>query len=265
MLIDFHTHAYADNIAERAVSHLCEVAQIDSYTDGTEADLRAKLTEWNVDYGVMLPVATKPTQHVTINNWASSVNHGSLISFGTVHPDAADVNVELERIQSLGLKGVKLHPDYQNTYLFEEKMHVIFKRCAELGLPVIIHMGYDPVSPILRHAMPSHLAEISGLYPELKLIGAHMGGMMAWEEVYHYLAGHKNVWLDTSYTRGFINKNLMYGIIKKHGADRILFGSDCPWHTPLYEMEGIYELPLTSSEMDMVFYKNAAELLSIEI
>lgn len=265
MLIDFHTHAYADNIAERAVSHLCEVAQIDCFTDGTEADLRVKLKEWKVDYGVLLPVATKPTQQFTINNWAAEINNagGNLIAFGTVHPAADDVCNELERIKSLGLKGVKLHPDYQNTFLFEEKMRFVFKKCEELKLPVIIHMGYDPVSPVIRRAMPSHLAEICGKYPALKFIGAHLGGMMAWEEVEHYVAGLSNIWLDTSYTSGFIDKELMYKIIKKHGAERVLFGSDCPWHTSALEAEAINELPLSSREKDMIFYENAMEILEM--
>lgn len=113
MYIDFHIHAYADEIADRAVQKLKDTANCNVYTNGRIDDTRQKLKEWGIDYGVLLPVATKPTQQTTINNWAKEQNHGNIISFGTVHPDSDELYSELERISSLGLHGVKLHPDYQ--------------------------------------------------------------------------------------------------------------------------------------------------------
>ncbi|MCL1822820.1 MAG: amidohydrolase [Oscillospiraceae bacterium] len=267
MFIDFHTHAFADEIAERAMARLYETASDDSpekpCTDGTAGGLREKLKACGINYGVMLPIATKPTQQKTINNWAASENKGNLIAFGTVHPDAPDIAEELGRIKELGLKGIKLHPDYQETFLFENKMQVIYKRCEELNLPVILHMGYDPISVIIRHAMPSHLPEITVKYPKLKIIAAHLGGMYAFEEVLHYIASSKQIWLDTAYIAGNIKPELLTTIIKKHGADRVLFASDCPWHEPAAEKELIQTLNLTENEKDMIFYKNAAEILEI--
>jgi len=269
MFIDFHTHAFTDDIAERAMTKLKETAETDCYTDGTVFDLREKLTEWGVDFGVLLPIATKPSQQRTINDWAASENKGNLISFGTVHPDAPSEEIaeELSRIKALGLKGIKLHPDYQGAFLFENKMKPIYKNCEELELPVIIHMGYDPVSPVIRRAMPSHLPEITEKYPKLKIIAAHLGGMFAWEEVLHCVAGihNKNIWLDTSYIADYIEPALMLEIVKKQGAERVIFGSDCPWHTPLQEKELIESLPFTEKEKELIYYKNAAEILKISI
>ena len=101
MYIDFHIHAYADEIADRAVQKLKDTANCNVYTNGRIDDTRQKLKEWGVDYGVLLPVATKPTQQTTINNWAKEQNHGNIISFGTVHPDSEELYSELERISSL--------------------------------------------------------------------------------------------------------------------------------------------------------------------
>ena len=84
MYIDFHIHAYADEIADRAVKKLKDTASCEAYTNGRIDDTRQKLKAWGVDYGVLLPVATKPTQQTTINNWAIAQNHGNIISFGTV-------------------------------------------------------------------------------------------------------------------------------------------------------------------------------------
>ena len=177
MYIDFHIHAYADEIADRAVQKLKDTANCNVYTNGRIDDTRRKLEEWSIDYGVLLPVATKPTQQTTINNWANEQNHGNIISFGTVHPDSDELCSELERISSLGLHGVKLHPDYQGHFMFEPCMQRIYEKCGELGLPVILHMGYDPISSMTFHAMPADLAEMAKKYPDCTFIGAHMGGM----------------------------------------------------------------------------------------
>lgn len=265
MIIDCHVHAFVDNIAERVIPKLSETAKITANSDGTEKDTRRILTELGIDYGVMLPIATKPTQQHTINGWAAEINHGNIISFGTVHPYAQDALDELERIKALGLKGVKLHPDYQNVFLFEDKMLPIFVKCAELGLPVVIHMGYDPASPLTHHAMPQDLVSIHEKVPDLKLIGAHMGGMYQWEAVYKYLAGMNNLWLDTAYTAGFLDEKLMLDIIRKHGANKILFASDLPWHKPTAELEMIGRLPLSEKERELILWENAADLLRINM
>ncbi|MDR0196667.1 MAG: amidohydrolase family protein [Oscillospiraceae bacterium] len=263
MLIDFHVHAFTDEIAEKAISTLISNAQIPCYTNGTVGDTRRLFNEWGVDYGVLLPIATKPAQQLRINNWAAEQAAGGIIPFGTVHPDAPDVGEELRRIKSLGLKGIKLHPDYQGFFLFEEKMKPIYKACEELGLPIVIHMGHDPVSPLTRHAMPYHLVAINEEFPALKIIGAHLGGMFAWEEVLHYVCGRENIWLDTSYLAGEISAEMMTSVIKKHGAEKILFASDCPWHTPKQETEFIETLPLSPEEKEKIYWKNAAKLLKM--
>lgn len=265
MYIDFHVHAFTDSLAERAMAKLTGVADFPPYTNGTEADTRAKLSEWGIDYGVLLPIATKPTQQTNINNWAAEINHGELICFGSVHPYAEDAAAEVERIKALGLKGVKIHPDYQGVYLFDKAWDRVFDKCGELDLPVTIHMGYDPVSPLQRHAMPYDLAEAARRFPKTKFIGAHMGGMYSWESVMQYLAGAENVWLDTAFTAGMIDEKQCCDIIKVHGIRRILFASDLPWHPSYMEKEMIEGLPLSAEEKEMIFWKNAAKLLDLNI
>ena len=135
MYIDFHTHAFADRIAEKAISKLEHTliesgygAAVPAATRGTVGELLEKLPQWKVDQAVILPIATKPSQQIAINNWAKDVqtaNSGVLWCFGSVHPDAEDAFDELERIKSLGLHGVKLHPDYQGFFAED------FSRCTE--------------------------------------------------------------------------------------------------------------------------------------
>ena len=96
MIIDTHIHAYTDSLAERVVKKLSAIGECPCYTDGTIAGARELLKKSGIDYGVILPIATKPTQQTTINNWVKETGTGSIIPFGTVHPLAADALDELE-------------------------------------------------------------------------------------------------------------------------------------------------------------------------
>ena len=113
MLVDFHVHAFAEKIAARAIGQIAGKADLIPETDGTAEGLRRRLQEWGVDKGVVLPIATKPTQQTIINDWAAQQQDDTLYCYGSVHPDAPDVLEELERIRQLGLHGIKLHPDFQ--------------------------------------------------------------------------------------------------------------------------------------------------------
>jgi len=265
MYIDSHIHAFADSIAEKAVNKLKEVARIEPCTDGTIKGAGEMLERCNVDYGVLLPVATKPSQQTTINNWAKEEYKGRFISFGTVHPAAADAVEELGRIKELGLKGVKLHNDYQGVFIFDDMCKPVYKRCEELGLPIVFHMGRDPISPEVHRAMPYDLLELHENYPKLKIIGAHMGGVYAWESVYHYIAGVKNIWLDTAFTANLIDRKLFEEIVKKHGTDRILYGSDLPWSNPDNEKELVAGLSVSDEDKEKIYWKNAVELLELSL
>ncbi len=268
MYIDFHTHAFADKIAKSAMGFLCSTLEKEGFdsnpqTDGTVADLLKKLELWNIDKAVILLIATKPSQQTIINDFAAENSSEKLIFFGTVHPKAEDAISELERIKSLGLYGVKLHPDYQGFYADEEGVFKIYEKCAELELPVILHAGFDPLSPNDIHCKPEMALNVIKKVPNLKLILAHFGGTRCWDEVEEYIVG-ENVYLDTAYADGIISDEQAFRIIKNHGADKILFGSDLPWHKSTDEIGLINRLNLTSEEKELIFYKNAEKLLGLK-
>jgi predicted TIM-barrel fold metal-dependent hydrolase len=259
---------FSDKIAEKAMSSLVGIigGKYTPFTDGTVKDTLRKLDECGIDKAVVLSIATKPSQQTVINDWAVTLQKEypeRLFVFGTVHPEADDVLQELDRIKSLGLYGIKLHPEYQKFFINDEKLYRIYKRCGELKLPVIFHMGYDPVEPYKRRAMPYHLKDIAEKFPETLFIGGHYGGMSSWEDVLHYAAGLPNVYLDTSFTAEFLPQELFLEILNKHGADKILFASDCPWRNIRDESEYIEQMPLPDEIKELIFYKNAERILQL--
>ncbi|MCR5717490.1 MAG: amidohydrolase family protein, partial [Oscillospiraceae bacterium] len=260
--IDFHVHAFADKIAERTISALAAVATSKPATNGTLADTEAKMRAWGVDGFAVLCIATKPSQHLVCNNWAASVKSDHIFPFGSVHPDGEDALSELERIKSLGLYGIKLHPDYQHFFADEERLFPIYRKCGELGLPIIFHAGLDPVSPEAIHCTPQAAAKILDKFPETTMIMAHLGGNEMWETVERELAGKfGNLYFDTALAGSFVEEEQLRRIIEKHGADKILLASDCPWDTTDVTIAKIRRLGLSPAQEAAIFSGNAKRLL----
>ena len=154
MVIDFHVHAFNPKVAEKAVEKLQACSGITPFTRGTAEETIQRFDEWGIDKGVLLSVATKPTQQRVINDWCAEQDGGRFISFGGIHPDADDYEQEIAHIKKLGLHGIKLHPDYQGFMIDDERMDKIYDAIERADLPVIFHSGYDCVSPDLIHSTP---------------------------------------------------------------------------------------------------------------
>jgi predicted TIM-barrel fold metal-dependent hydrolase len=216
-----------------------------------------------IDMSVVLPVATKPTQVLSINNFAAQINtEKRLISFGSVHPlmTEAETDRELERIVSLGLKGIKLHPEGQEMYIDSPAAIHIINKAYDLGLFVIMHTGSDLGFFPPVHCSPERLKSALDYFDGSNIIAAHFGGYRMWEDVYKYLAG-TNIYLDTALTMSEIDKDLFFEILKKHSSDKILYGSDSPWEVQnlAYEYMKKWNVP----DLDKICFENAKRILKL--
>lgn len=263
MLIDFHTHAFPDAIAARAIPRLAHIAGgLVPHTDGTTAGLKQVMDETGVDISVVLSIATNPRQQHNVNDFAAQIDRDPrLVAFGSVHPDAPDALEELERIKALGLKGVKLHPDYQGFRVDEERMKPIYRKLSELGLIVLFHAGLDYGYPPPYGASPEGLARALK-WLDTPVVAAHWGGLQCCEGVLEHLCG-LDLYFDTAFSHGTMPKYFAQKILEKHGAQKILFGTDLPWHRADMEMRLLESLELSADEMADITHKNAEKLLNI--
>lgn len=263
MIIDMHIHVFADQIAPRALSKLAATAGLTPTTDLTASDTRRKLARWGIDYGVVMPIATKPSQQATINDWAESVQGGPLISFGSVFPSDPSAFSEVDHVKSNGLRGIKLHPDYQGYLADDRKVYPVYEKISEAQLPVLFHAGWDPVSPDKIHCAPKMLRRVQDQFPELKIIGAHMGGNRMYDDVEEYLVGSP-VYIDISLAPQFCTFDQFERIIRNHDPERVLFGTDTPWSSVEETLEWVERLHLPADRRDRLLWKNASELLGLE-
>lgn len=263
MLIDFHTHAFPEKIAVRAVGSLSHAAGgLIPQTDGTLSSLKKEMEKDGVTLSIVHSIATNPKQQTNVNNFAITINETpGFMAFGSVHPDAPDALEELERIEQAGLKGVKLHPEYQGFYADDEKMKPIYKKISALGLITLFHAGQDNGFPPPYHCMPEHL--LGALkWLDGPVVAAHWGGLGAYSQVLERLCG-QDIYMDISFGYGHIPKPFAQRILDKHTPDRLLFGSDMPWHRPDWELKLLNSLDMSDSDREKICFRNAQKLLGI--
>lgn len=263
MLIDFHTHAFPERIAQKAIEKLSFASGgLTPHTNGTFFDLKRLLRESKIDKAVVLSIATNANQQKNVNDFAASINDNqNIFAFGSVFPDAPDALEELERIKDMGLRGVKLHPDYQRFFVDDYKMKPIYKKIGELGLITLFHSGQDYCYPPPYGATPERM-EKALLWFDSPVVAAHLGGKGYEEDVLKRLC-KKDLYFDTAFSYSTVPKHFVQKIIETHGADKILFGTDAPWHTAEMEMRLLKSLELTNDDFEKITHKNAQKLLGI--
>ena len=264
MIIDFHTHAFPDSLAPRAISSLISACggTLSPVHDGTVTGLIQRMDEYSVDKSVMLPVITKMSQTKTLNEWAASCASERIIPFGAVFPHTDDYKRDMDFVCSLGLRGLKFHAEYQAFSLDEPKMLKIYDYAFEKGLIVLHHAGFDPAFPPPFRSSPKQFQNIARAMKGGVLVAAHFGGQSQWDDVERYLVG-ENVYLDTSMGQKYYPTEQFLRIVRAHGADKILFASDSPWSNAGEEIASINSLSLTDTEKSMIFSENARKILNI--
>ena len=282
MRIDIHTHVFPKELAPRAIPKLEEAARMRARLDGTPDGLLASMAAAGIDVSVTLPVATNPRQPRKLNELAARdaerFGGRGLLPFGAAHPDDPNWKEELDFLAAHGVKGIKLHPMYQETDLDDPRSLRIIGRAAELGLIVLVHAGEDIGIPGPSRCSPRHVLRVLRETGIDRLVLAHMGGWGIWDEVKQELAGAP-VYFDTSFSFGSAafhpawprspeelrlgDPVLLGELVRIHGIDRVLFGSDSPWGDQRESMDELGRLGLSDAELEAVLGGNAARLLGL--
>lgn len=262
MIIDFHAHIYPEKIAEKASRVIGEFYDLPMCYNGSVQRLLESGSQINVTKYIVHSTATKPEQVESINNFIieETKRHSEFIGFGTIHPDYEDYENELSRIKKAGLKGIKLHADFQKFQMDDEKMDKIYDAAKNHGLVVLAHAGdyrFD-------FSSPKRIANVVEKHPDLKFVAAHFGGYTEWDKSEEFLVG-KNVFFDTSSTLFKLPIEKAMQMIEKHGVEKFLFGTDYPMWNHKEELERFSKLSLSEEEKQMILYKNASNLLDLSL
>ena len=266
MLIDFHTHIFPERIANHAIASLKagvlreEGIATECYTDATYSGLIKSMEENGVSLSIAMPIVTNPEKPDGVNNYAETIRSDRVISFASVHPMQHNAADAVKSFRERGFIGIKMHPEFQHCYINSHESIAVLKAAEEEGMAVMLHAGADIGMPPPVHCTPKMLKDALGYVSGENIIAAHMGGWRMWDEVLKYLAGTR-IYMDIAFVGGFIDDTLCREIIKKHGADKILFGSDSPWETPAYTLQYLLSLGLEEDATEKIKHKNARALL----
>lgn len=265
-MTDFHTHAFPDAIAAKTIPMLAAVAGLTPTHNGTAADLIRIEREAGIDRAVVLPVVTKPSQFESVNRFAAELDRTpGLRAFGGMHPDCEEPEEKLRLLREQGVRGIKIHPDYQGAFIDDPRYVRLIRAALALDLYVVTHAGFDPVSPEAVHCPPDRAARMLDLvYDEPpavpRIIFAHMGGVGMQKEFAAWLLG-KPVYIDTSFVLPDLDPLAAAALIRAHGTDKVLFATDAPWGDPKVFLSAFDRLPLTAAEREAVLEGNAAKIL----
>lgn len=262
MIIDSHCHIYPDKIVEHAVTGISEFYELPVRLDGKIATMVQQGRRAGIGHFVVFSVATTPGQVNSINRFIASAvqaSGGLFTGLGTFHPLCEDIPAVVEEICALGLRGVKVHPDFQKTPVDDEAYQELFACCAG-KLPVYLHTGdrrFDFSNPVrTRRAVQAN--------PDTLFIGAHLGGWSVWEEAVVQLKDCGNLFFDTSSSFKWLGAKRAEEIIRTYGTQRVLFGTDFPMWKAEKELAFFAELGLNEQEKEQILCGNARRLFSIK-
>ena len=262
-IINAHCHIYPEKIAERAVMGIRDFYDLDMSLNGKVSNLIEDGSKVGVTHYLIHSVATTPKQVRSINEFISDVvnsNPDLFTGFGTLHPDSDDIEGDFNHLISLGLKGVKLHPDFQQFALDEKRAFKLAEVIDKGNVPVLIHCGDFRYN----YSNPEQLKPLLDKFPDLTVIGAHFAGWSIWKEATEKLAGTPNLYVDVSSSLYALSPDEAKEYIHAYGVEKVLWGTDYPMWEAESEMELFHKIGLTMDEENMILYENAAKLLGLE-
>lgn len=251
MRVDVHTHAFHPKIAAKVLKQLESHYRILPTGTGLLEDLVPRLDKCGIEKAFVHSAATSPEQVIPANNWAISLmSSPRVVSFGTMHVAYGDIEGELARLYDNGIRGIKLHPDFQGFRLDDPGLLPLFG-AMEGTFTLMVHIG-DRVPPAQNQSCPWKIAAVKRRFPHLQIIAAHFGGFFHWQYVVEAMKGLE-IYMDTSSSLFAIPQELLEEIFRAFPRHLFLFGSDYPLWDPSSEcVELQRRLRLTDSELEEI-------------
>ncbi len=263
-IIDFHTHAFPDDLAQRAMGTLVEEgmkkSDVTAHLDGRVASLLSSMDRNNIEKSIVCSIATKPSQFLPIFAWSQKIRSDRLVPFPSIHPDDAHAMDKVSRIKDEGFHGIKFHPYYQNFIIDEKKLFPIYKRISAEGLIVLMHTGFDLAFDRKRICDPERIMHVIENFPDLKLVTSHLGAWEDWDEVERLMIG-KRVYMEISYALDLLDPKRARRMILAHPAEYVLFGTDSPWTGQDKTLSLLKGLQLGQERERKILRENALALL----
>lgn len=213
-----------------------------------------------------------------------------LIAFVGVDPRRGEKAVELleKGVTEWGMKGLKFHPD-AGYYPNDPVCFPLYKKCVELGVPLLCHCGLIFIPFEVKYNNPMYLDDVQTAFPDLRIVAAHMGGISGAPTLAEIGSLKSGIHTEISFTgqmlargapqillnnlRMLMDLPLTFAVPFKN---RILFGSDWPYANSMMKLEEWvnwiknlpkngkrYGLKFSGEETRLILGENAKKILKI--
>lgn len=267
-IIDAHAHVYPEAIAEKASENLGAFYNFTVRGKGTYSDLEQEATTEKADGFFLLCVATNAKQVEKVNTTIAELcklsrEHGfEAYGFAGMHQDYEDFEKEVKRCKSLGLSGIKIHPDIQRADTDCERFLELYGILEANGMKLFLHAGDDRKE--YQYSSPEKIARVAKMFPKMPIVAAHFGGYKAWDDAEKYLFGkYDNVWYDCSSALWAMSKEKAKYLIEACGYDKVMFGTDYPVCNLDEYIDMFMKIDLTEAQRQDILYNNAIRFINL--
>ncbi|MGH7910623.1 MAG: amidohydrolase family protein [Candidatus Dormibacteraceae bacterium] len=291
MIFDIHTHTPTHREAVPPAEEFWSTVNRPDRSAKTTVswdEYDATAREADVDVSVVFNIATAdPGRDTLLPSDPNRINDATAdfvraapdrrIGFLSVHPLMPAAMEELERcVEDLGLRGIKLGPNYQNFDPLSDAAERVYAEAERRRLPILFHQGASPIRTAPLHfAHPLTVDQIAIRHPELRIVMAHMGHPWQADTVV-VIRKHPNVYADVSalYYRPWSFFNGMRLATEWSVLDKLLLGSDYPIITPLETIQGLRNvndpvrgtsIPIVPEDaLEAIIHRDSLSLLGLE-
>lgn len=281
MIIDSHCHIFTPRIVKNmqtkpGLVNALRLNVCDAWSRLHPRTLQESAETHGITACLLLPTAPPDRISLTNDRFIEYTKHFSrLRTLATLHPAMENISHEIDRILDLGIAGFKFSSFSQHFDIlgedFQRLLDRIERAAVQQNLRIILLFDTFTLgnsffgTPLHYLTTPSRLALLVKRYPGLTFVAAHMGGLLAdFHEVTKYLVPQPNLYLDTSNAAHTLQDNEFIELVRMHGPDHILFGTDWPWFIHDDEMPKIRTLLIKAgfgpSEQAKVFGDNAKRI-----
>lgn len=192
-----------------------------------------------------------------------------------------DIGKQIEKLSSYivsnKIVGIKIFPGYEDMYPHDEALSPLYTLCQKAKVPVIFHTGilFSGIGGLLKQTHPLAIDEVAYAFPDLTIVMAHVGNPWI-VDCAAVVLKNKNVYTDlsgffteqkhiTQYDVNLFKKKMREFADFAEGYSKCLFGTDYPLYNQKEYLEAVQQLEMSKEEQELVFWKNAATLFTLDI
>ncbi|MEM7586275.1 MAG: amidohydrolase family protein [Acidobacteriota bacterium] len=167
-------------------------------------------------------------------------------------------------VKELGFVGAHLYPHWFGKAPDDRVYYPFYAKCAELGVPIQIQVGHSAQQFLPTVAKPMLLDQVALDFPELTIIGIHIG--YPWtEEMISVCWKHPNVYIGSdAHAPKYWDPSFVRFIGSRRGQDKVLFGTDWPVIGFERAVREIDELGFSDEVKRKLLWENAVKVYGLE-